>query len=352
VEANLLPGVKIDSFAFTDTIEGYTEFSLSDIDIPEEGIFAGIKGSSGLNALLDGYGQGSHTAINSGGSWELATSGELLMDGIVSHVPPPSMRGPSDILSFDVLKSTEPSIWTKIASGLTGNLYTDTLIQENREYFYKIMVSFGNPVDSFFSSSRGMFIDFSPPELDTVIIDELDEDRLLLSAALRDTSGIAWDSLGYKNGDTINVISEDSCKNNEYFFSITFSGDTLAYFLKAKDLSLIGNYARYPESGFYKWGTLAGLPEELIPDSTYLIRMLNVLVSRNIEIRYALSEESNVKIMFFDILGRKAETLVDKTQKAGYYSVPLKSSTLPHGIYFLRMEAGGYQKTLKLVKVK
>jgi len=80
--------------------------------------------------------------------------------------------------------------------------------------------------------------------------------------------------------------------------------------------------------------------------------MLNVLVSRNIEIRYALSEESNVKIMFFDILGRKAETLVNGKKKAGYYSVPLKSSTLPHGIYFLRMEAGDYQKTLKLVKVK
>ena len=50
--------------------------------------------------------------------------------------------------------------------------------------------------------------------------------------------------------------------------------------------------------------------------------------------------------MFFDILGRKARTFVDKTQGAGYYSVPIRSTELPGGVFFLRMEAGEYQYSL------
>jgi hypothetical protein len=352
VEENLLPGTKTDSFEFTGTFTGYTEFALSNIRIPEDGIFVGIKGSSKLNAILDGFGEGTHTVMRTGGlPWQFMTPGELLIDALVSHAPSPHLRGPSDVFSFDVFRSTDLSNWTKIASGLTGNTYTDTLIQENREYSYKIMVSFGNPEDSFFSVSRAVFIDYSPPRLDTISINKSGDNNLLVRAVIKDTSGIAWDSLGYRNGSMINVISEDSSKNDEYFFSFTFTEDTLLYFLKAQDLSLTRNYIRYPETGFYKWGNLSGIADA-IPDSTYLCRMLNTLISRDIEIKYALSERSKINIVMFDITGRRVRTLIDETQKAGYYSVPMRSSDLPYGVYFLRMQAGDYKKTLKLVKVR
>jgi hypothetical protein len=352
VAEDSLPGTKVDSFEFTGALSGYTEFDLQDIQLTESGIFIGIKGSGGLNVLLDGFGEGNHTAIDSVGFWDLKTPGELLIDGIVSHLPALKTRGSSKILSFDVFKSTEPSIWTEIASGLTSTTYTDESIQENQEYSYKIMASFGNPLDSFFSISRKVFVDLTPPEMDTIVVNDLGESDLLIWTILTDISGVAWDSLGYKNEDRINLISEDSCKDNKYFFSLNFLGDTLEYFLKVKDSSLIGNCARYPENGFYKWGSSAGIFEGLIPDSTYLFRMLNVLADKNIEIKYALSEESDVRIMFFDVLGRRARTLVDETQKTGYYSVPIKSTALPRGVYFLRMEAGDYRRTVKLVKLR
>jgi hypothetical protein len=56
--------------------------------------------------------------------------------------------------------------------------------------------------------------------------------------------------------------------------------------------------------------------------------------------------------MMFDIIGRRTGTLVNQTQNAGYYSVPLEVSDLPYGVYFLRMQAGDYNKTIKLVKVR
>ena len=351
VTGDSVPGTKIDSFEFTGNFSDYTEFELENIQLTENGIFVGIRGSEGLNALLDGFGEGTHTSVNSDSSWNLATSGELLMDGIVSHLPAPKLRGSSEILTFDVLRSTESPEWTKIATGLTSTTYTDESINEDHKYSYKIMASFGNPVDSFFSASREMFVDLSPPTMDTLVVNDLGENELIIWTTLTDVSGVAWGSLGYRDEDTTNVISEDSCKNNKYFFSLTFEGDTLSYFLKAKDASLIGNLARYPASGFYKWGMHSGI-HEVVPDSTYLIRMINVLVGREIEIKYALSEESDVEVLFFDILGRKAKTLVDEKKKAGYYSVSVRSAELPKGVYFLRMRAGDYHKTVKLVKLK
>lgn len=76
------------------------------------------------------------------------------------------------------------------------------------------------------------------------------------------------------------------------------------------------------------------------------------LIERNIQIRYALDKEKHVNICMFDITGRRVETLVNKKQKAGYYSVPLNSYNLPRGIYFLRMTSEDYSKTTKLVKVR
>ncbi len=351
---DLLPGEKMDSFVFTNTMDGYTEFNLSGVDIPEIGIFTGISGSAGIKVILDGYGEGTHTAMKTGDVWGLNTSGEMLIDGMVSHLLPSasSIGGPSEILSYDIFRTTDPDNWTNIASGITNNNYTDTLIEENYEYYYKIMVSFGDPLDSFFSRAQSMFVDITAPTLDTIIIEDGGEDKLFISAILRDTSGIAWDSLGYKRDDTVRLISEDSIKNDEHFFSLSFNEDTFKYFLKAQDSSLIGNYGRYPASGFYETVLSSSGIRELLPDSTYLNRMLNVLVKQDIQIRYALDKEKHVNICMFDITGRRVETLVNEKQKAGYYSVPLNSYNLPRGIYFLRMTSEDYSKTTKLVKVR
>jgi hypothetical protein len=122
--------------------------------------------------------------------------------------------------------------------------------------------------------------------------------------------------------------------------------------LKTEDSSLIGNYARFPESGFFETILSSSGIREFLPDSTYLNRMLNVLVKQDVKIKYALVKEEHVDICMFDITGRRVKTLLDKKQKAGYYSVSLDSSVFPRGIYFLRMTAGDYMKTTKLVKVR
>ncbi len=74
-------------------------------------------------------------------------------------------------------------------------------------------------------------------------------------------------------------------------------------------------------------------------------------------IPYQLADDENVTISIYDVLGRRVETLVDATQRAGVHQVrwiPRESGarSLASGIYFCRMEAGSYTATRKLVLVR
>ncbi|MCK4321294.1 T9SS type A sorting domain-containing protein [candidate division WOR-3 bacterium] len=136
-----------------------------------------------------------------------------------------------------------------------------------------------------------------------------------------------------------------------HFFSIIFSEDTLHYFLIACDSSLIGNYVRYPETGFYHWENTAGVPEFNYPDSTYLANLPQNPVIRGTEVKYALDRRRNVKIVLYDVVGRVVKTLINEEQERGYYSVPMDVERMSQGVYFLRMTAGEYERTIKLVKL-
>jgi flagellar hook assembly protein FlgD len=74
-------------------------------------------------------------------------------------------------------------------------------------------------------------------------------------------------------------------------------------------------------------------------------------------IPYQLAERGPVTIAIYDLLGRRVETLVDGTQKAGVHEVewrpgPERDRTLASGVYFCRMTAGAYTATRKLILVR
>jgi hypothetical protein len=58
---------------------------------------------------------------------------------------------------------------------------------------------------------------------------------------------------------------------------------------------------------------------------------------------YALGRESYVTLTIYDILGRKIETLLEKNQSEGNYSIAFNGVNLPSGVYFYRLEARGIE---------
>jgi hypothetical protein len=69
-------------------------------------------------------------------------------------------------------------------------------------------------------------------------------------------------------------------------------------------------------------------------------------------LEYALAENAEVSIVVHDVLGRQVARLVDKERTTGRYQTRVDASTLASGKYFVRMQAGSFQKTRQLTVVR
>lgn len=112
-------------------------------------------------------------------------------------------------------------------------------------------------------------------------------------------------------------------------------------------------YCSNPQRG----GGQGGEVVNLIPTEFGLSQNEPNPMSAGTTIRYALPRDVHAALRVYDIQGRLVRTLIDEDQRAAYHQVnwDLKSDggvELPAGVYFIRMEAGDFQKTRKVVVVR
>ncbi|HAW80501.1 MAG TPA: hypothetical protein DCX27_12800 [Balneola sp.] len=69
-------------------------------------------------------------------------------------------------------------------------------------------------------------------------------------------------------------------------------------------------------------------------------------------IRYDIPVASKVEISVYDALGRRVSVLLDAYKSPGSYDLRFDASGLNSGIYFYRIEAGGFVKTRKMTLIK
>ncbi len=69
-------------------------------------------------------------------------------------------------------------------------------------------------------------------------------------------------------------------------------------------------------------------------------------------IEYSLPEESLVQIKVYDIIGNEVATLVNEEQSAGVYKVDFDAVKLSSGMYFARITANDFTKTVKMTLLK
>ncbi|MBT3252125.1 MAG: T9SS type A sorting domain-containing protein [Candidatus Marinimicrobia bacterium] len=69
-------------------------------------------------------------------------------------------------------------------------------------------------------------------------------------------------------------------------------------------------------------------------------------------IGYAVPIASDVRVVVYDMLGRQAAILVNSNIEAGNYSVNWNASDLSSGMYLVRMTAGDFTRTQKIMLIK
>jgi photosystem II stability/assembly factor-like uncharacterized protein len=69
-------------------------------------------------------------------------------------------------------------------------------------------------------------------------------------------------------------------------------------------------------------------------------------------IQYDIPKVSDVSLKVYDISGREAAALVNENKLPGSYNVTFDASNLSSGVYFYKLSAGDYTKTMKMILVK
>ena len=69
-------------------------------------------------------------------------------------------------------------------------------------------------------------------------------------------------------------------------------------------------------------------------------------------INYAVPEQCQITIILYNMLGREVDRLYTGSQVPGYHSIIWNSFEYSSGVYFVKMVAGEYINTQKLMLVK
>jgi len=69
-------------------------------------------------------------------------------------------------------------------------------------------------------------------------------------------------------------------------------------------------------------------------------------------IRYSLPQQTHVTLTVFNTLGQQVSTQVNENEDVGYHDVRFDASGLASGVYFYRLQAGSFVKTMKCVIVR
>ena len=74
-------------------------------------------------------------------------------------------------------------------------------------------------------------------------------------------------------------------------------------------------------------------------------------------IAYSVAEPGQVNLTVYNVMGRRVRTLLDQEKKAGQYTVQWNGTDqngrlVGTGLYFIRIEAGDFVKTRKMMLLK
>ena len=115
-----------------------------------------------------------------------------------------------------------------------------------------------------------------------------------------------------------------------------------------------------PYGGYYKFTVPAGFPKSGVKDLFVTPENAKYTLANNYPnpfnpettIKYSLSEEANVSLRVYDLLGKEVAVLVNEWQSSGDHEAVFNAGDLPSGVYIYRLLSGTFEQTKKMLLVK
>ena len=99
-------------------------------------------------------------------------------------------------------------------------------------------------------------------------------------------------------------------------------------------------------------GELLDVAVTIIPDEYTLARAYPNPFNPVTTLSFAIPVDSEVILSVYNLQGRELASLIDGNMEAGYHSVVWNADAYGSGIYFVKMVAGEFVNTQKLMLVK
>jgi hypothetical protein len=93
-------------------------------------------------------------------------------------------------------------------------------------------------------------------------------------------------------------------------------------------------------------------PPSGVPDTFSLSQNYPNPFNATTTIKYDIAETSNVKISIFNSIGQRVAVMVDTEMGPGFHDEVFDASGLASGIYYCRMRAGDFEKTVPMTHIK
>ena len=181
----------------------------------------------------------------------------------------------------------------------------------------------------------------------------------------RKNTGSGWGTYTTINLDSVKRNS-DSC-----YFHITGSalGTQVEYYFAAQDIALPNPLASTSPSG----GSGINPPGTTVPPTRYLFTVGTTSITSNnsnvpdeyklfgnypnpfnptTNIRFLIKDAGFVSLKVYDITGKLLTTLVNQKLSAGDYTAKFDGVDLASGVYFYRIESGGFTDVKKMMLIK
>jgi hypothetical protein len=259
---------------------------------------------------------------------------------------------------FEMWTMGNPDDWnTSNAQGIAINITETSMAHSGGSAVQGVVATFGGgfpwpPVIISGTDARGFPVSTQHPAVHGwYMTDLLAADGLFIAVAMNHA-----DSAVGAGGI---LITANTATYTEFVVNITYIypqvPDTCII-----SATILGTGGGLPQigSGFYlddfSFGPASAVDEseEVLPETYALLQNYPNPFNPSTTIEYAIPRAGHVLLTVYDLMGREVARLVDREQGAGSYRIDFDGSALSSGVYFYRLQAGGFSQVRNLVVVK
>ena len=148
------------------------------------------------------------------------------------------------------------------------------------------------------------------------------------------------------------IVDEDSLNQDHYTAANLLPGQT--YYWRIRSRERRGLFSAWSDVWHFTAGqpTAVEAPEAEVPTTYVLHQNYPNPFNPTTTIRFGVPRPGRVRLVIYNVLGQKVETLMEGALPPGWHVVHWDASSLASGVYFYRLEADGSQEVKRMLLVK